>query len=126
MDCITHMKKSIKNSIKLGIFKSYEISAKHHIFSSEFIKYPIEKCRYLYNFDKKHLINDINNINNYKYIKNIKNIMKNINIIKTPSDFSSIWIINHNNRDVLLYGIDYIIASNIMKHKDIYANYINI
>ena len=120
MDYITHMKESINTSIILNICKSREISIKLHIFSSQYIKYPIEKCRNLYNFDNKYLINNINDITSYKY----KNVMKIIKLIKNDSEVLPIWIINHNNRDVLLYGIDYIIASNIVKKRYINANYI--
>ncbi len=117
MDYIQVLQASIKTSVVMKIFKNREDASMAHIFKSKLVKVSLSKFKNVDNFDPIRLQKSavkaypINNrprgnddINSVKYYQ--KKIQQNIEI--TP-----IWMIQKNNKYLLLDGAHRIVSSYI-------------
>jgi hypothetical protein len=117
MDYISLLQHSIDTSVHLKIFKNRESSSKAHIFESKLIKIPLKIFNSVDNFNPNRLqksavkaypLNDRprgnNDINSVKYYQ--KQIQK-------KREIAPIWMIQKNNKYILLDGAHRIVASYI-------------
>ena len=116
-DYINILKDSIDTSVYMKIFKNRDDALNDHIFNSKLVKVPLSKFKNVDNFDPNRLQKSavkaypINNrprgnddINSVKYYQ--KKIQQNIEI--TP-----IWMIQKNNKYILLDGAHRVVAKYI-------------
>jgi len=129
-DYINFLKDSIITSIRMKIFKNVEDASVAHIFKSMLVKLPLSMFTDVDNFNpdrlKKTAINaypiidrpggddDITCVNYYQ------------KQIKQKKEISPIWMIQINNKYILLDGAHRIVASYILGKKNINAYVINL
>jgi hypothetical protein len=129
-DYVNILKDSIDTSVYMKTFKNREEALMGHIFNSKLVKIPLSKFKNVDNFDPNRLQKSavkaypINNrprgnddINSVKYYQ--KKIQQNIEI--TP-----IWMIQKNNKYLLLDGAHRVVASYIEDKHNIKAYIIGI
>ena len=116
---------TIKDSINIKIFKNYEDASYSHIFNSKLIKIPLKIFNSVDNFNPNRLqksavkaypLNDRPRGN--KDISCVKYYQKQI---QQKKEISPIWMIQKNNKYILLDGAHRIVASYIENtHVDAY------
>lgn len=129
-DYVNILKDSIDTSVYMKIFKNREDALMGHIFNSKLVKVPLSRFKNVDNFDPNRLQKSvvkaypINNrprgnsdINSVKYYQ--KKIQQKIDI--TP-----IWMIQKNNKYILLDGAHRVVASYIEDKHNIKAYIIGI
>ena len=117
MDYISLLQDSIYTSVHLKIFKNRESSSKAHIFESRLIKIPLKTFNSVDNFNPNRLqksavkaypLNDRPRGNND--ISSVKYYQKQI---QQKKEIAPIWMIQKNNKYILLDGAHRIVASYI-------------
>jgi hypothetical protein len=117
MDYISLLQDSIDTSVNLKIFKNRESSSKAHIFESKLIKIPLKTFNSVDNFNPNRLqksavkaypLNDRPRGN--KDISSVKYYQKQI---QQKKEIAPIWMIQKNNKYILLDGAHRIVASYI-------------
>ena len=117
MDYISLLQHSIGTSVHLKIFKNRESSSKAHIFESKLIKIPLKTFNNVDNFNPNRLqksavkaypLNDRPRGNND--ISSVKYYQKQI---QQKKEIAPIWMIQKNNKYILLDGAHRIVASYI-------------
>jgi len=117
MDYISLLQHSIDTSVYLKIFKNRESSSKAHIYESKLIKIPLKTFNSVDNFNPNRLqksavkaypLNDRHRGN--KDISSVKYYQKQI---QQKKEIAPIWMIQKNNKYILLDGAHRIVASYI-------------
>ena len=117
MDYISLLQHSIDTSVHLKIFKNRESSSKAHIFGSKLIKIPLKTFNNVDNFNSNRLqksavkaypLNDRPRGNND--ISSVKYYQKQI---QQKKEIAPMWMIQKNNKYILLDGAHRIVASYI-------------
>jgi hypothetical protein len=130
MDYVFIIQDSVKTSINLKLFKNIEQASYAHIFKSEINKLLISMFKNVENFDSMRLQNSAlkaypihnrprgdDDIQSVKFYQ--KQLKQNINI-------HPIWLIQKNNKYILMDGAHRIVASFIENEKYINAYVINL
>ena len=129
-DYINFLKDSIITSVSMKIFKNIEDASVAHIFKSMLVKLPLSAFTDVDNFNPNRLrksavkaypINDRPRCDSD--ITCVKYYQKQI---KQKKEISPIWMIQINNKYVLLDGAHRIVASYILGKKNINAYVINL
>ncbi len=123
-DYVNLLQDSIDTSVDMKIFKNREDASMAHIFKSKLVKIPLSTFKNVDNFDpirlqesavKSYPINDRprgnSDINSVKYYQKK---------IQQKTDITPIWMIQKNNKYLLLDGAHRVVASYIE-----YKHYIN-
>jgi hypothetical protein len=124
-DYITFLKDSIITSVSMKIFKNTEDASQAHIFKSVLVKLPLSIFTDVDNFNpdrlkkkavKAYPINDRPRCNSD--ITCVKYYQKQI---QEKKEISPVWLIQINNKYILLDGAHRIVASYILGKKNINA-----
>jgi hypothetical protein len=124
-DYITFLKDSIITSVSMKIFKNTEDASQAHIFKSVLVKLPLSIFTDVDNFNpdrlkkkavKAYPINDRPRCNSD--ITCVKYYQKQI---QEKQEISPVWLIQINNKYILLDGAHRIVASYILGKKNINA-----
>jgi len=117
MDFISTIKDSVYTSVSIKIFKNHEDASYSHIFNSKLVKIPLKTFNSVDNFNSNRLqksavkaypLNDRPRGN--KDISSVKYYQKQI---QQKKEIPPIWMIQKNNKYILLDGVHRIVASYI-------------
>ena len=117
MDYISTIKDSVYTSVDIKIFKNHEDASYSHIFNSKLVKIPLKIFNNVDNFNSNRLqksavkaypLNDRPRGN--KDISSVKYYQKQI---QQKKEIAPIWMIQKNNKYILLDGAHRIVASYI-------------
>lgn len=129
-DYVNILRDSIDTSVNMKIFKNREDASIAHIFKSKLMKIQLSIFKNVDNFNPDRLQKSAtqaypidNRPRGNSDINSIKYYRKQIQLKK---DITPIWIINKNNKYILLDGAHRIVASYIENKKYINANIINL
>ena len=127
---INILQHSIDTSIHMKIFKNREDSAKAHIFNSSLVKIPLSiftNNKKVYNFDPKRLQKSAvkayplqNRPRGSRDISSVKYYQKQI---QQKNEITPIWMIQKNDKYILLDGAHRIVASYI-ENKNYIKSYV--
>jgi hypothetical protein len=126
MDYIFVLQDSIDTSVSMKIFTNKEDATMAHIFKSKLIKIPLTLFKNVYNFDPDRLKSTAEDSyplpngrpRGDKDISSVKFYQKQI---QQKQDITPIWMIQQNNKYILLDGAHRIVASYIEDNKYINA-----
>jgi hypothetical protein len=130
MDYISVMIDSVETSVTMKIFKNKKDASFAHIFKSELLKMPLSIFKDVDNFNpdrlqksaiKAYPLNDRPRGNSD--ISSVKYYQKQI---QQKKEITPIWMIQKNNKYILLDGAHRIVASYIEGIQEIYAYIINV
>lgn len=117
MDYLSTIKDSVYTSVNSKIFKNYEDASYAHIFNSKLVKIPLKTFNSVDNFNPNRLQASAvkayplnNRPRGNKDISSVKYYQKQINQKK---EIAPIWMIQKNDKYVLLDGAHRIVASYI-------------
>ncbi len=130
MNDISIIKDSVETSVSMKIFKNKKESSFAHIFKSKLKKIPLSTFQHVENFNPERLqksaIQAYPLHNRPRGDKDIKSVQYYQKLIQQKNNITPIWMIQKNNKYILLDGAHRIVANYIENKKYMYAYIIHL
>ena len=111
------LRDSVETSVTIKVFPSLQKAAYHHVFDSEFVKFPISKCRELQNFNPARLSeNPYPKDDRPRGQRDLDSVAHHRRIIRTQGHTEPIWVASVDGEYTLLDGAHRIVAT-YLEHK---------